>query len=520
MTTIADPSGDPLLDPSGDPLTIGADTGLDAGHRWSHGGALDTPVTLDAGHLVIHGGTGYFTPPALVAIDVAGAVRGPVASGPRVTIEGIVVPPIVAKVFRLRDPRVPVVTLTQSFNRTWQEQVGDAGSGSLTVMNDDPDLALVRDGDVIRFELHGQAAFSWVVADRTKVAISTSEEHGEATTLSGPGLLAWLMSSMLVYPARVARPATLDVSTAPVPERVIQGAPIEEDRTYSWVSVRGTASFAGFRPVTRLGPMVVLPDDWPVGVHAARIWAPPGDSMTAPEGWCYFRHDFVADAPEVSGFLWSQTNDAMVVWFDGSLVVESEGGPDAGDVQTFGSEISGGVTEQHTIAIAVYHRGTAPTSIALSVWALDADGGYTTQVTSSEPVDDGMGYDRFWKVLPYSSGPPPVTAVDVIHMMQAEIVERRGNPQITLHGTVDADSDGHPWPPIGEITTKIGTDMFAVFQEMAPYAEFWMGHDPFYLYAWVAGTRGERTTVAYHPPTNPHDPWSGNLAGLTHRRVT
>jgi hypothetical protein len=39
------------------------------------------------------------------------------------------------------------------------------------------------------------------------------------------------------------------------------------------------------------------------------------------------------------------------------------------------------------------------------------------------------------------------------------------------------------------------------------------------LYAWAHGQRGERTGVVFQRPTNPADPWSGNIGQLNHKRV-
>jgi len=47
------------------------------------------------------------------------------------------------------------------------DQLNDCGSGGLSIGDDDPDLALFGDGDLIRFELFGEAAITVMARDFT-----------------------------------------------------------------------------------------------------------------------------------------------------------------------------------------------------------------------------------------------------------------------------------------------------------------------------------------------------------------
>jgi hypothetical protein len=48
----------------------------------------------------------------------------------------------------------------------------------------------------------------------------------------------------------------------------------------------------------------------------------------------------------------------------------------------------------------------------------------------------------------------------------------------------------------------------------------WMEPAQIRLHAWVKGMRGSHhADVDLHPVTDPLDPWSGNLAGLSYKRV-
>lgn len=483
----------------------------DPDHVEAHAGTGDIelppePSTAGPAHLSAHAGEGYVvdTGDALV-VAMGGAIRGPVAYGPRISQPGTYTPPIVARVYRLRDWRHPIVTLDQSFARTWQEQMGEAGSGSVTLLNDDPDLALIRDGDIIRFELYGEAAFSFVVTGRDKATIAPGEEHDETTTLTGPGLLAWLTSSMLIYPARQP-PAQIH---GPAFDRHIQGAPIEEDRIFSWASYAQLVDNDLYGPVVDLGPMPEpLPTDngWPEGVVAQRIWVPAG----ALTGQVYYRVGFTCADPTVEIYIHAPLMDPIKVWLDGSLVADSPGGLDYGDVQVVGGDTSTLGTDQHVLCVWVNHLGGDAWLAAVGL-GVDDEGEYTGQV---------MGTSTDWLAVAYPPSPPPVTAGAVIEAVLGEMNSRRYNPQMGVAFSIETDSDGNAWPPLPEITTKVGSTVWTFLQELSDYVEVYMAHNPNALYAWVAGGRGSERDVTLHGPTDPHDPDTSNLRALTHKRAT
>lgn len=460
--------------------------------------AMAVPVPMG---LAVHGG--HLGSVADRPIAMGAAVRGPVVYGPRVSQPGTYVPPIVAKVFRLRDWLNPVVTLDQSFARTWQDQFGEAGSGSVTLLNDDPDLELINDGDVVRFELYGEAAFSFVITGREKTTIAKGEEHDEVTVLTGPGLLSWLTSSMLVYPARQPPP----LINGPAFDRHIQGEPIEEDRVFSWASYAQLVDNDLYGPTVALGDMPEpLPEGWPEGVVATRIWVPEGDL----NGPVYFRMGFSTSVPDCQIYIHTPLMDPVMAWLDGSLMYESEGGPDTEGVGSIGGSLSDIGSDDHVLTIRVEHVG-GPAWLAVVGIGLDVDGEITGEV---------MGTADDWLAIAYPATPPPVTAGAVLGAVMGEMNSRRYNPQLALVGSIETDSDGNAWPPLPELSTKVGNTVWAFLQEIADHVEVWMGPNPLQLYAWIAGGRGSERNVTLHGPTDPHDPDSSNLRGLTHRRAT
>lgn len=472
-------------------------------HGHAHDGAASVQATSAITapfHRHTHAGDGAAL--SGVTIAMGAAHRGPVAYGPRISQPGTIIPPIVAKVFRLRDHLNPVVTLDQSFARTWQEQIGEAGSGSVTLMNDDPDLALVRNGDVIRFELYGEAAFSFVVAEREKTSIARGEEHDEVTILSGPGLLSWLTSSVLIYPARQPQP----LIGGPVPDRYIQGEPVEEDRVFSWASYANLVDLDMYGPTVSLGTMSdPLPEYWPPDTYTESIWVP-----TDQTGTIYFRYGFTTSEPECEIYLAAPANDPMMAWLDGSLMVESDGSVDSGETQTIGGALSDLGTDLHVLTVKLDHQG-GPGWLSVVGFGVNEEGDFTGIVASS-------GTD--WLAIAYPPTPPPVTAGTVLLSVIGEINSRRYNPQLGAAFSADYDSSGNPWPPLPELATKVGTTLWAFMQELADHVEFHMYHDPGRLYAWVAGGRGDEKNVTLHGPTDPHDPNSSNLAGLVHKKAT
>lgn len=511
---IRDPDGDPILDPTPGFILEPAAPGASA----AVASAVDVTTTVDgtsgsAPTLAITSSVDVTTTFTVVVsdeqtIDMAGAIRGPVAYGPRITQPGTVTPPIVARLFRLRDHRTPIATLDQSFNRTWQEQIGDAGSGSLSLLNDDPDLALVRDGDVIRFELHGEYAFSFVVTDRQKTTIAAGEEHDEVTVLSGPGLLAWLTRSMLIYPAR--QPPQL--LAGPIAERVIQQDVVDENRTFSWASYDMLIDADRYVPVANLGNMEVTPPGWPPGLTVDRIGPPDSTAENTPPGIVYYRFGFEVTDTEAEIFLWSPARDPLTIWVDGSLMDDSDGGVEEDEVRNVSVSTAATGDTTHNISVAVNHQGEGVGWIAVLGLGVNEDGDYT----GSSVMTSNAG----WLCIPYPPEPPPVTAMAVLTAAVGEMNSRRYNPQLGFVGGEEVDAGGTPWPPLPEITTKVGTTVWDFLQEMAPFVEVWMGANPRQLWVWVAGKRATEVNVNLHGVTDPTDTQSGNLRGLVHRRAT
>jgi len=89
--------------------------------------------------------------------------------------------------------------LDQSFERSFQDDLTGAGSFSLTLHNDDPDMPAYE--DVLRFRINGTTRFAGVVEQKTITTHGDGDNHAKVTHVSGRGTLA-LLDQGAVEPAR------------------------------------------------------------------------------------------------------------------------------------------------------------------------------------------------------------------------------------------------------------------------------------------------------------------------------
>jgi hypothetical protein len=447
-------------------------------------------------------------PPTSESFNMGAALRTAMAYGP--VPDPLGAPPISALLVRNADLAVPVADFERARDRRWQEQLNEAGSGSLVVQNDDPDLAEVQDGDVVRFELYGWAAFSMLIRERDQITVDPSEEAGQATTLSGPGTLARL-DTAVVYPSR-----GVDV------------LPIEEDRVFNWtapdyddsewISPFNLAYWNDSTPAwygMRAG--------WPNNSGAS--WMGPQGSTVqlAPGGNNYFRSTFNVDGSPgqvLNVVVYAVADDTGIVYIDGQKVVDlSQWGNLPSDVKTGNSTVTPGT---HVCAVQVYNSeaGTMlweggpfnPTGLLLDVRLMNPDG-----TAGNSLLQSGVGT---WKLAQYPPEPPGMTPGEVLRHLVDEAQARGALGGLTLAFTDDTDSDGRAWPIVGDIGTKVGTDYLTFLRELTgTYVDVWMEPAGWRLWAWLLDGRGADVPVTLERPTDPTDPTTGNLRQLTHKAV-
>jgi hypothetical protein len=448
-----------------------------------------------------------------------------------VTQEGVVYPRLEAT-RRLR-PNADVVerALAGSMRRQWQEELNETGSASMVIPNEDPDSTVVNEGDVIVFTDEGWAVFGWLVKEIERVQIARSEEIEQVTTFSGVGLLG-LLSEALVYPQR-------GLHRKPLPH--------DDDRYFSWFSPDYEAQWfwPNAKVVTTYGELVgtdtrwsvggkAIPFDWP-DPQAAWIWAEGATIDWAPSGDCYFAADFTVPDGVTNVVISVACDDVGTVYLDGDKYGEVEWAMEDTYPLEIWTEVTAG---EHYLAVKANNSAEDPDFAG--TYTMNPAGMICTVYPANDEEITGppiFRSDDSWRVLAYPASPPGMTpGMAMWHcIFEAGSIEAMGihgrgtlaGLEITWHD--DVDTDGNPWPVVGDISTKIGTDILTFFKELAvTYVDFAMDPANFRMHAWVKGMRGANRTgpdgsptgpVELYPVTDPTDPWSGNLAGLTFRRA-
>lgn len=454
-------------------------------------------VTTVVGDIYIQPGPRVFT--------LTGAISGSLAGGPHITRPGEVDPALRALLFHRPELVVPVAALDGALRPTFQEQLASIGTGSVALHNADPDLAQVWDHEcVVRFEVAGRAAFTMIVNDVNHTAITAGEEVDEVTELTGRAHISVLEESV-VYPPRG-------------PDRL----PFSDERLFSWPATDFNDATWGTAAVMAINNAIPAGNDgWWASAEfpdpsAAWIWA-PGTSANltpgAPEGTCYFRHSFNLNA-DASLLVYATIDNGGNLFFDGAPLIE-----EMGDLtQVYDGVLDGVTAGTHTIAVEGVNGNEVdgsqtPGAIIVSVWKIGPDGDPYELVTNTAAGT--------WKGVFYPPRPPGMTPGEVIRRVITEGQIRGCFPQIQRAFNDNVDSAGRPWPVVGDISTKIGTNLWTfIGEEMAStYVDIWMSPGDFTLYAWVVGTRGHDRSVTLSGVTDETDPYSGNLAGLTHRTI-
>jgi hypothetical protein len=437
--------------------------------------------------------------------------------------DGVVYPRLQAT--RHLRPNIGVTerVLAGSMRRQWQDELNETGSASMVIPNEDPDSTVVNEGDVIVFTDDGWATFGWIVKEIERVQIARSEEIDQVTTYTGVGLLG-LLAEALVYPQWGLHRKPL---------------PMNDDRYFSWFSPDagtpwfwGTATvIATYRELQSIDTWwsyqgVAIPADWP-DPDAAWIWAAGATLEWAPPGDCYFTSTFIVPDGVTDIVVSLVVDNIAKMYFDGDMVGEATWGMDDTYPLEYFTEVTPG---EHFIAVWVQQAPDEERFVG--TYTHNPAGLLCTVLPSNGEEITGPPIHRSndtWHILPYPAKAPGMTpGMAMWHCIYEAQFGRGSLPGLSITWNDDVDSDGNPWPVVGDIGTKIGTDLLTFFQELAnTYVDFAMDPVNFRMHAWVKGMRGANKTgidgstgdVELYPVTDPTDPWSGNLAGLTFKRV-
>jgi hypothetical protein len=477
----------------------------------------------------LYDGWHYYTTraPALPVTNVTVALSGAVAPA----TAGLVwesqpgeIHPRLQATLRIR-PNVAVVerVIEGAMKRQWQDELNETGSASMEIPNEHVDATTINEGNVVVFADEGWTVFGWIVKEIERVQIARGEESEQVTTFSGVGLLG-LLAEAVVYPPRgVGR------------------TPATDERYFSWFSPDYEAQWfwpqatmlGKWRDMTTLGPIWIdskgnpLPEDWP-DPDAQWIWGPGTSTTAAPIGDCYFAGEFIVPPGVDMIELFVASDNNSVIYFDGQEMGKAQW--DREDTVAWEKTIE--VTPgEHYIAIKATNIPMAD-AIAADIEPVGREagpaeglnpGGVLCTVYATDGLDL-IGNPLYqshdgWRVLAYPSTPPGMTPGMAMWHCVYEALLRGTLSGLRIAFNDESDSDGNPWPVYGDISTKIGTDYLTFFRELcATYVDMWMEPASFTLHAWVKGMRGsQRADVELRPVTDPNNPWSGNLAGLTYR---
>ena len=450
-------------------------------------------------------------------LGMAGAARGRAGGGPRILRTDDTLPvgswpgggALDQGITSLRNVAILlsngslIADSLDAFGRRWLDQLNEPGSGELSLHNADPNAAIIPLAAAIRFVLYGEVVFTMVVETIDQVEQHPDEEAELVTTFRGRGqgvVLEWA----LVYPARG-----------------VGALPIEQDRMFNWTAPEGTydSSGWGFAAPMMLADLAIIGGsaDWPsqptgegfpVGSGAFFIWATGTSSAIAPQGHCYFRKTFTA--PTTGRYvIYILIDNFGDIYLDGQLIAVVNGADAFRAVTFVPIDMSAG---DHTIAVHAANAagpGINPGAVALAVY--DAD-------QNNEPISVVMVSDSTWKIVAYPPYPPGMTPGQAIIVCLTEAQDRGALGMVSWSFTELVDSAGVPWPLVGDIATKTGTDVLTFIRELSgTYIDWWMSPGDFTLHAWVKDTRGAATTVALEAAA-PTDPDTGNLTALARRR--
>lgn len=449
-------------------------------------------------------------PQPVEPVLLAGAARGAVANAPLVQLATDILNPL-----RIRVLRVPalaeVVSLSSTLGDQAREQRNAQGSGTVTLLGDDPAVPLIRKYDLVQHILESQVAVTTIVDDIVATDENPSEEAGERVTYSGPGHIS-LLRLGLVYPTRgVGR------------------IPIERDRVWNWTSPIYDDGFWPLssdvgpgdgdlrEPGLQEGRPSVFPNipgiTWRGAQGDTQAFAPGGPvfyrgTITLPPGTRQYiglcgadnHGDFYADGVKFATLPYGK---GPPNWLDGV------GAP---------IELSGGDV---LFAARVFNVGPPyPTASANPVGLLFA----LAALDDAGEIDEIIGVaDGTWRALGRPAAEPGMTPSRVARSFLEEWQARAALaghdiPLISLTCDDLVDSDGQPWAQTPNIATKVGNDGMTFFTEIAAtYWEMRMRPASLELDLWRKGTLPfSGVTYARAPAGNPN---AGNIRSKMRRSL-
>lgn len=392
-------------------------------------------------------------------------------------------PRVIVRVCDQDDPTSVLGTLDDARSKQWQEVVNDAGSGSVVLQNDDPDLDIATFARLLRFELDGQAVFMAAIENRNVVEISQAEEVDEATQIGGRGTLA-LWDDAVVYP-----------------EGGATGRPFSDQRIFNWTSAD---YYDGGWQEPMLGHQIGTVHTWDPGIavgfpdpYAHVIWAKNAanggaGAGGAPVGYAYFRKTLnVATAGWYRLFL--SADDGAEVIIDGVQIHAEARLWFHLETQAIDLYLTAGAHQLAVRGENLDNENPDPATnsawILLSVMKLNENGTIGASICRTDHIG--------WKAVGYPPKPPGMNVGRVMMTLLAEAQARGSLLGWTLAFDDVADSAGKPWADEPELAFQCGMDCYSALLQIAEsYVELDTAPAQLILYAYSGGY-GEATSVSY-----------------------
>jgi hypothetical protein len=385
-------------------------------------------------------------------------------------------------------------TLTQDFDRSWEDVLNDVGSGQVSLLVGSSDLAMLTPRRIVVCRLNGVDRFAWVVGGVVDASpVHPGEEAREVVRKTGLGV-ASLFSKVKVYPE-----VALGVATNAT-YRYFNFASFDYDHT-SWVAATEIKLQSDVGLIYMLADGVTPgPSNWP-DPDAYWIWSSAATGGTPPMavGSSYFRKIFTL-ADETSVAVLITADDGYRLFLDGDLLAEETTAYMWGETRRHDVTLGAG---DHIIAIEGINanRASAATNIAAvlcTVVETDGDGNIPETPTVITHTDST------WKALDYPAEAPTMTPGQIINIILGEAHARGRMTHLNQNTTATLDSNGNAWAESVDIAVPVGqTSLLDVLKLMADQdiIDFHVTPD-LMLEAFNAGTMGAASGVTLARGTN------------------
>lgn len=331
----------------------------------------------------------------------------------------------------------------------WQDQLDSDGAGTVTV-----DETTAQAGQhLLRFSLHGVAAYQAAIDSVDPVIVHSGEEHDQVVSLSGRGALS-LLENAAVWQTSVA--PSLGLNSRPISDvRYFNYAEVFLDDQYWGGAYATNPDYDGANLFGRPKGMV---DG--TGSGAKWIWGIPG-GVPVPGGYNYFRQYFDYDGPPKVVRLEAAADDEVEIWIDGVPILEITG-VYAGNMKHTTFELTPG---QHLVACRGRNRNALRAGIIWSIGTTDSRGRFleviahsvSGQVSQFEP---GQVYGC--ASLAYPPEPPGFTIGRAWRILFIESQERGEIPYIGDTIDEEVDYNGTPWGLTSELSVRLDQSLLDV----------------------------------------------------------